>query len=301
MGRRKRGRPVSGVLVLNKPQGVTSNRILQMAKRHYKAAKAGHTGSLDPLATGMLPICFGEATKFSQYLLEADKTYRVTARMGITTDSSDADGEVVLEREVNVSEEQFYQVLENFRGTIEQTPSMFSALKVDGQPLYKLAREGKTVERKSRTITIYDLQCLSLDEETFSLEVTCSKGTYIRNLVEDIGEELGCGAHVIQLERLSVAGFEREQWHNWDEVESITDFEVLDAMLLPAEIAVMNFPELHLEYDEAHYIQMGQPITHTEAPGDGLVRLYDDNRQFLGLGQINEDGQVAPKRLIAQG
>jgi tRNA pseudouridine55 synthase len=298
--RKRRGRPVDGILLLNKPKGITSNKILQKLKHHYHAAKAGHTGSLDPLATGMLPICFGEATKFSQYLLDADKTYRVTARMGIKTDTSDAEGEVIETREVHVTEAQLLQTLEHFRGDIEQVPSMYSALKVDGQPLYKLAREGKTIARAARPVTIYQLDCLSFSDTEFSLEVRCSKGTYIRNLVEDIGEQLGCGAHVTVLERLTVAGFPAGQWHDWDCIEQLTDYAELDALLLPVDTAILHFPAIELADDEADFIRHGQAVNHPDIPDQGLVRLYDKKEQFIGLGQINEDGMLAPKRLIAQ-
>ena len=205
--RRNRGRRVDGILLLDKPQGITSNEALQQVKRAYGAAKAGHTGSLDPLATGMLPICLGEATKFSQYMLDADKVYITTAKLGVRTDTGDAEGEVVSERPVAVGQADIEQALEQFRGEITQLPSMFSAIKVDGQPLYKLAREGKEVDRPSREVSIYRLELLDVRGDEVDLEVHCSKGTYIRTLVEDLGEVLGCGAHVTMLRRLSVAGF----------------------------------------------------------------------------------------------
>ena len=299
MARKRRGRPVNGILLLNKPQGVTSNRILQMAKRHFYAAKAGHTGSLDPLATGLLPICFGEATKFSQYLLDADKTYRVTAKLGERTDSADADGTVIETKPIEFTESRFHDVLEQFTGDIMQTPSMFSALKKDGQPLYKLARQGITVERDARPVTIYSIQCLSLTDDTFSLEVACSKGTYIRNLVDDIGEELGCGAHVTVLERIASGHFSHENWHDWDALEKITDYEQLDACLLPVDAMVPNLPSIILTDDESYYMLHGQPITMSDLPEADFIRIYDDEENFLGLAHVNDDGQLAPKRMIA--
>jgi len=309
--RKRRGRPISGILLLNKPGGITSNRALQNIKWLYKAAKAGHTGSLDPLATGMLPICLGEATKFSQYLLDADKTYRVTGLLGVKTDSSDSEGQIIEQRPVTISEQDLIDSLDGFRGEIMQTPSMFSALKVDGQPLYKLAREGKTIERKARPVTIYKLDCIDTSFPYFSLEVTCSKGTYIRNLVEDIGEALGCGAHVTILERLSVGGFESDQMFDMDSLEAITDIEALDKLLLPVDTAVRKYPKLTLSEDSAYYIQHGQTVQpdfdlesatdiDQEALDNQLYRLFDQNEQFIGLGHINEDGMLAPKRLVAQ-
>ncbi len=303
MARKRRGRPISGILLVNKPQGITSNRLLQMVKRHFQAAKAGHTGSLDPLATGLLPICFGEATKFSQYLLDADKTYRVCARMGIRTDSADADGVVIETRPVDVSEQQFANVLEQFTGDIMQVPSMFSALKKDGQPLYKLARQGITVEREARPVTILNIDCLSLTEDKFCLEVHCSKGTYIRNLVDDIGQALGCGAHVIELERLTSGHFTSDQWHDWESIESINDFAELDALLLAVDNMVPQLRSVDLTAEEAHYLLHGQPIWISGLPDladDELLKIYDQEGHFLGLGQLNDDGKFAPKRLVAQ-
>ena len=300
MGRKRKGRPVNGVLILNKPTGVTSNRILQMAKRHYFAAKAGHTGSLDPLATGVLPICFGEATKFSQYLLNADKTYRVTAKLGERTDSADSDGKIIETRAVDFTAAEFHQTLDRFRGEIMQIPSMFSALKKDGQPLYKLARQGITVEREARPVTIHEIKCLQLTEELFKLEVACSKGTYIRNLVDDIGEELGCGAHVTQLQRIVSGHYTLEQSYDWPTLEQISDYESLDSKLLAVDEMMPWFEQLTLTDEEAHYLMHGQPVLNSEAPEDQLLRIYSPDNSFLGLAQVNAEGLLAPKRLVAQ-
>ncbi|MBT8449323.1 MAG: tRNA pseudouridine(55) synthase TruB [Gammaproteobacteria bacterium] len=297
MARRRKGRPINGILLLNKPTGATSNRVLQQVKRLYQAAKAGHTGSLDPLATGLLPICFGEATKFSNYMLDADKAYQVTAKMGQKTDTSDADGTVIETRPIIHSEEEFYACLDNFRGEIEQVPSMFSALKVDGQPLYKLAREGKTIERKARPLTIHKLICLSYSASEFELEVHCSKGTYIRNLVEDIGEMLACGAHVTQLHRIKVGDFGIAQAVEFDELNDKT-FDEIDPLLLPVDTAIKHLQKLQLDSDSAYYLTHGQAVQMPDAPDEGLVRLYL-GADFLGLGEINSVGMVAPKRLIA--
>lgn len=297
MGRRRKGRAVNGILLLNKATGITSNRALQQVKRRYQAAKAGHTGSLDPLATGLLPICFGEATKFSNYMLDADKAYRVVAKMGEKTDSSDSDGTVIETRAITHNKEQFMTVLDNFRGDIVQIPSMFSALKVDGQPLYKLAREGKTIERKARPVTIYYLECLNYTDTEFQLEVHCSKGTYIRNLVEDIGEELGCGAHVIALDRIAAGEFQLDDAVTMDDLEGLSDTE-LDSLLLPVDSAIKHLPKLLLDADEAYYLSHGQAVSNPEAPQSGLLRLYAEGK-FIGLGQINDEGMIAPKRLIS--
>lgn len=205
--RRKRGRDITGILLLDKPTDITSNKALQQAKFLYFAAKAGHTGALDPIATGVLPICFGEATKFSQYLLNADKKYRVTAKLGEKTTTADREGEVIESKPVDVTEEQLVKVLQQFKGTISQVPSMYSALKKDGVPLYKLARKGIEVERDAREVDIYSLELVTFSDDEFVLDVHCSKGTYVRNLVEDIGDELGCGAHVLELRRTAVGDF----------------------------------------------------------------------------------------------
>ncbi|MDX5472853.1 MAG: tRNA pseudouridine(55) synthase TruB, partial [Marinobacter sp.] len=221
--RRFRGREVDGILLLDKPAGITSNDALQQVKRIYAAAKAGHTGALDPLATGMLPICLGEATKFSQFLLEADKRYRVVAKLGERTDTSDADGEVVERRPVNVSAGELIEALDHFRGDIEQVPSMYSALKYQGKPLYQYAREGIEVPRESRPITVYELKLIRFEGDEVELEVHASKGTYIRTIVDDLGERLGCGAHVTVLRRLAVAGYPAERMLTLEQLQCILD------------------------------------------------------------------------------
>lgn len=300
---RSRGRKVYGIFLLNKPRGISSNQALQKVKRLFKAAKAGHTGSLDPLASGMLPICLGEATKFSQYLLDSDKSYQVQGLLGIKTETADAEGEAIATAEVNVTESDFLSVMENYRGDIEQIPSMYSAIKVNGQPLYKLAREGITIERESRPVTIYELELLNFDSPYVEMDVFCSKGTYIRNLVEDMGDDLGCGAHVTRLHRSQVGPYQEDGMITLDQAEALVEesgVAALDELLLPVYSSVSNWPEVILNSSLAFYIQQGQAIQVTNAPENGGVRLMTDDGEFLGIGEINEDGMVAPKRLISQ-
>ncbi len=307
MGRRNRkGRPIDGILVLDKPKGVTSNGALQQAKRLFEAAKAGHTGSLDPLATGVLPLCFGEATKFSQFLLDADKRYRATVKLGVTTTSGDSDGEIVEERSVpDFSEADMEAALANFRGEIEQTPSMFSAIKVDGQPLYKLARQGIEVERKSRRVMIYELVMASLENDEVTLEIACSKGTYVRSLAEDLGKVLGCGAHVSGLRRTASGPFGLDVSHTLEEIEKLKEnkgLEAIDSLLQPASRAVEDWPAVELPRITAGYLLQGQPVQISQAPTEGWVRIFSESEpcpEFLGVGEILEDGRVAPRRLIA--
>ena len=305
MGRRGRskGRKINGIFLLNKPVGVSSNHALQRIKRLFKAAKAGHTGSLDPLASGMLPICLGEATKFSQYLLDSDKRYQVQGLLGIKTETADAEGAAIATSEVNVSESEYLSVMENYRGDIEQIPSMYSAIKVDGQPLYKLARQGITIERKSRPVTIHELELTSFDSPYAEMDVFCSKGTYIRNLVEDIGDDLGCGAHVTRLHRSQVGPYKAESMLTFEQAEAIVEesgLEGLDKMLLPVYSSVADWPEVILSSSLAFYVQQGQAVQVSDAPLEGGIRLMTEDGQFLGIGELNEDGLVAPKRLISQ-
>jgi tRNA pseudouridine55 synthase len=302
MARRKqKGRAVNGVLLLDKPAGISSNRALQQVKHLFRAAKAGHTGSLDPLATGMLPLCFGEATKISAYLLDADKRYRMECRLGVTTDTGDADGTVLQTRDCTATLADVEKLLPDFTGAVEQIPPMYSALKHQGQRLYKLAREGIEVERKPRTIQIYELQLHSLENNVLEIEVACSKGTYVRTLAEDIGERLGCGAHVIALRRLSVGPYLGEMV-SMQQLQAIADdpaqgMSALDGLLLPIESGVANWPDVRLEENAAFYMRQGQPILVAHAPTHGWVRIYGQGR-FLGVGEIQDDGRVAPRRLI---
>lgn len=306
--RRFRGRDVDGILLLDKPAGITSNDALQKVKRIYAAAKAGHTGALDPLATGMLPICLGEATKFSQFLLEADKRYRVVAKLGERTDTSDADGEVVQTRPVNVATGELIEALDHFRGDIEQIPSMYSALKYQGKPLYQYAREGIEVPREARPITVYELKLIRFEGDQLELEIHCSKGTYIRTIVDDLGEMLGCGAHVTVLRRLQVAGYPNERMLTLEQLECILEncraqdilprLE-LDPLLLPMDTAVASLPEVNMSELVAGYINQGQAVQISGAPLSGFVRMtMGPGQQFIGVGEIDDDGKVAPKRLV---
>lgn len=307
MARRRRGRPVNGILVLDKPAGQSSNGVLQAAKRLYYAAKAGHTGSLDPLATGVLPLCFGEATKFSQFLLDSDKTYRSTFVLGVKTATGDAEGEELSRINAgNISEADVLDALESFRGEITQVPSMYSALKHKGQPLYKLAREGKEVERKKRQVTIYELtleafRCDAAHPQV-DVYIHCSKGTYVRSIAEDLGEMLGCGAHVSVLRRVQAGPFSEQQSVTLEQLESLRDadaFADLDNLLQPVETAIGHLPALTLIEDVAYYLLHGQPVLVPKAPTEGLVRLHREDGSLLGVGEIQDDGRVAPRRLIA--
>lgn len=306
--RRFRGREVDGILLLDKPAGITSNDALQQVKRIYAAAKAGHTGALDPLATGMLPICLGEATKFSQFLLEADKRYRVTAKLGERTDTSDADGEVVQTRPVNVSAGELIEALDHFRGDTQQIPSMYSALKYQGKPLYQYAREGIEVPREARPITVFELKLIRFEGDEVELEVHCSKGTYIRTIVDDLGERLGCGAHVTVLRRLAVAGYPAERMLTLEQLQCILDnckandisprLE-LDPLLLPMDTAVQSLPEVKLSELVAGYLLHGQAVQVSGAPLEGFVRMtVGEEGRFVGVGEIDDDGKVAPRRLV---
>ncbi len=312
--RRDRGRAVNGVFLLDKPAGITSNDALQRVKRIFSAAKAGHTGSLDPLATGMLPVCFGEATKFSQFMLDADKIYRTTAKLGQRTASGDSDSEVLETRPVEkFSPDQLERVLDGFRGDIEQIPSMYSALKHKGQPLYKLARQGLEVERKPRQVKIFSLRLLESRPDEMDLEVHCSKGTYVRTLVEDIGEVLGCGAHVIALRRTAVGGLGQSIMHQMEGLEQIVSAaesisernQQLDTLLLPTAATVENLPEIALSELMTYYVKQGQPVFVPNTKVQGKVVLLnkeaDEADRFLGVGEILDDGRVAPRRLVTMG
>ena len=305
MARRRRGRPVNGILVLDKPLGLSSNHALQMAKRLYFAAKAGHTGSLDPLATGVLPLCFGEATKFSQYLLDADKAYQSTFVLGKSTDTGDAEGKVLEQRDASaIGEAEVTAALENFRGEIEQVPPMYSAIKQDGKPLYKLARQGKEVERKSRRVVIKrlelrDFRAGSAPEVDIYLE--CSKGTYVRTIAEDLGEALGCGAFVSALRRTRAGPFEIEQSVTLNTLEALKsndELRQMDDLLLPADTALQGMPLVELSESSGFYMRQGQPVMVPNAPCDGMVRVALETGEFLGVGEILDDGRVAPRRLI---
>ena len=303
MGRRRqKGRNVQGILLLDKPLGETSNSALQQVKHLYQARKAGHTGSLDPLANGLLPICFGAATKISAFLLDADKRYRVRVKLGETTTTADAEGDVVERRPVDgVDEARVQQVLEQFRGEIQQIPPMYSALKHKGERLYKLARAGVEVEREPRTVHIHRLELVHFGLPEMELEVRCTKGTYVRTLAEDIGKALGCGAHVAGLRRTGVGPYSADQLVTMEQITSVLEADGLvglDKLLLPVESALSHWPEIRLSPDSAFYLKQGQPVLVPNAPTEGQVRLYDPNSHFIGVGEILDDGRVAPRRLM---
>ncbi|MDF5329692.1 tRNA pseudouridine(55) synthase TruB [Vibrio parahaemolyticus] len=308
MARRRKGRPINGVILLDKPTGISSNDALQKVKRIYFAEKAGHTGALDPLATGMLPICLGEATKFSQFLLDSDKRYRVIAKLGERTNTSDSDGEVVETRPVDVTLEKLEACIEKFRGESDQVPSMFSALKYQGKPLYEYARKGIEVPRESRKITVYEIILHRFEGDEVEMEVHCSKGTYIRTIVDDLGEMLGCGAHVTMLRRTAVAKYPYEKMVTLEQLnelleqahrEEIAPRELLDPLLMPMDTAVEDLPEVNLVPELADMVQHGQPVQVLGAPEQGALRLtMGEERLFIGVGEMNDDGKIAPKRLV---
>lgn len=305
MGKRRRGRDVSGILVLDKPQGMSSNEAVQKAKHLFNARKVGHTGSLDPLATGVLPLCFGEATKFSQYLLSSDKKYWVKIKLGVATDSGDADGQVVRTAPVEgITAERVEDALRFFRGEIDQVPSMFSAIKHRGQPLYKLARQGIEIEREARRVTVYSNELLAVEGDCLTLAIHCSKGTYVRTIAEELGQILGCGAHVIALRRTAAGPYDEEDLVTFEELAAAREKGSLDPFLLPVASAVREWPEVRLSDNTAYYLRQGQPVIVPHAPTSGWVRLSevvaDERTKFIGVGEILDDGRVAPRRLVVE-
>lgn len=299
--RRQKGRAVNGILLLDKPLGLSSNRALQRVKRLYDARKAGHTGSLDPLADGMLPICLGDATKLSAFLLDADKHYWFRAKLGVTTATGDTEGEVIEERDAGaVTRADIEAVLPRFSGRIEQLPPMYSALKHQGKRLYELARDGIEVERQPREVTIHDLELLAFDRPEFELRVHCSKGTYVRTLAEDIGEALGCGAHVTALRRSGVGPYTELPMVTMEALENRAEqgTQALDELLLPIDTALGGWPEVQVGADSAFYLRQGQAVVVPKAPTEGWVRIYHADR-FLAVGQVQDDGRIAPKRLMS--
>lgn len=297
---KRRGRKVHGILLLNKPIGMTSNGVLQHVKRLFNAQKAGHTGSLDKLASGLLPICFGEATKFSSFLLEADKRYQAVCTLGRTTTTGDAEGETLETHSTEgINLDKITQVVQAFLGPIEQIPPMHSALKRQGQALYKLARQGQVVERLPRSITIYELTIQSLVDNQLTMEVHCSKGTYIRTLAEDMGKALGCGAYLSALHRTKVGHYqEMVDLTTLEQTLQQGQEEALDRLLIPMHNILTHYPQVTLSTDMTYYIRQGHPVQVAHAPTQGLVKLFSNNNNFLGIGEVLEDGRVAPKRLV---
>ena len=306
MGRGARNRfdAVDGVLLLNKPAGLTSNQALQKVRRLLNARKAGHTGSLDPAATGMLPLCFGEATKVCAFLLHADKTYRVTARLGAATETGDADGDVIQTAEVpELVRQDWEAILQGFRGESMQVPPMYSALKKDGKRLYELARKGESVEREPRPITVHEINLLEIAGTRLVFRVRCSKGTYVRSLVEDIAKRAGTVAHTARLHRESVAEFRSEEMLDFAGVEAAAEagVEALRERLLPPDAALGSMPQLKIGTEASGRFSQGQAVGCPGAGLDGLVRVYGEQGEFLGVGELAGDGELAPRRVFHTG
>jgi len=291
-------RPVNGVLLLNKPIGITSNAALQIAKRLYQAEKAGHTGTLDPFASGLLPLCFGEATKFSQYQLHADKAYRAVLQLGVTTTTGDPEGSVLETRPVDVNDTQIAAAIAQFTGAIEQTPPMYSALKHQGKPLYEYARAGIEIERKARPVHIRSISLIARQAHTLTLDVVCSAGTYIRTLAESIGAVLGCGAHLIALTRTGSGGFTLDQAVSLSALES-DSAAARDTRLMPADGLVTYLPQIIISVADAAALRQGQrPHLPNPPAAAELLRAYDPAQQFLGLIEVQGDGLALARRLM---
>jgi len=289
---------VDGVLLLDKPVGLTSNQALQTVKRLLHACKAGHTGSLDPIATGLLPLFFGEATKLTQFLLNADKRYWTVFKLGVSTTTFDSEGEVTATRPVTVGLRDIEKALLRFQGEIEQIPPMYSAIKHNGEALYKLARAGVEVEREPRPVALYEIKTLGFQDDLLTLEIACSKGTYIRTLAHDLGEILGCGAHVVQLRRLTSGDVSIDKAVTLDQLEALASPAERAQLLQPVDSVLHAVPDVHLTSLAAHYLKQGQSVSARHGLAPGWVRLYEGDSRFLGMGQVLDDGQVAPRRLL---
>jgi tRNA pseudouridine55 synthase len=290
-------RNINGIFLLDKPLGYSSNQALQKVKWLFQASKAGHTGTLDPLATGLLPICLGEATKFAQHVTDADKTYIANIKLGIKTTTGDAEGEVISTKPVNVSKEQFEQVCQQFQGEISQVPPMFSALKHEGKALYEYARAGVEIERKARKVTIQCIVVNNFTDNDAVITVTCSKGTYIRTLAEDIGAKLGCDAHLTGLRRIETAGYAIKSAMTLETLEGMA-IEKRDQQLLSVDSAISVLPQVTISKDSAFFFRQGQAIWEAGKIPDGELRVYEENGLFLGIGKLLGDGKIAPKRLV---
>ena len=296
--RNKKGRDIDGVIVLDKSSGTTSNSSLQQVKRLFGANKAGHTGSLDPLASGLLPICLGQSTKVAQFLLDDDKRYFVRGKLGEVSDTGDSDGKISQYGSTSgIDETTIKDSLKKFVGVISQVPPMFSALKKNGTPLYKLARKGIEVERNPREVKIYEIQFISLEANILTLEVSCSKGTYIRTLIEDIGKDLNCGAHVIELRRIGFAHLNIDQSKSFDEINKMSSGQ-LEKLLIGPDEMLPNLKSVYLDYDQSVDVKFGRKIKCDEFNTPQKVKLYDSNRKFIGIGECNHLSEVLPKRLF---
>lgn len=287
---------INGVLLLNKPVGLTSNTALQKAKRLLNAQKAGHTGTLDPFADGLLPLCYGEATKFSHYLLDADKTYRAVMQLGVSTTTGDPEGAVRSTRAVDVGCDEVLAVLSRFLGDIEQIPPMHSALKHQGRPLYEYARAGIEIERPPRRVTIHALELIECALPQVSFRVRCSAGTYIRTLAQDIGEVLGCGAHLTALTRTASGLFDLTDAHTLAHLEALPANE-RRLLLLPSDCLVQHLPEIELDEVACHALCQGRQVVSQHAATE-LARIYDTARHFIGLAQVDQQGTILSRRLI---
>lgn len=295
---------IDGLLLLNKPAGLTSNQALQRVKRLLNAKKGGHTGSLDPAATGMLPLCFGEATKVCAFLLDADKTYRVTARLGVATDTADAEGTETGTADVpELSADEWREILESFLGESRQVPPMYSALKKDGKRLYELARKGETVEREPRPIRIDEISLLEIAGTRLVFWVHCSKGTYVRTLVEDIAKKAGTVAHTARLHRESVGNFRPDDMLDLTGLEeaAASGSDGLKARLLPPDTALEGLAAVELDNEASDRFAVGQVNSVSPPTTAGLVRVYGKDKEFLGVGELSVDGQLAPKRVFRTG
>ncbi|MCL4111176.1 UNVERIFIED_CONTAM: hypothetical protein GTU68_043089 [Idotea baltica] len=300
---RKKGNDVDGILLLDKPLGRSSNSALQKVRYLFNAKKAGHTGSLDPLATGVLPICFGQASKVTAFLLDSDKRYLCTAQLGVTTTTGDKEGDELDTKKVTpFNQDDIEKILTNFRGDIEQIPPMHSALKHNGQPLYKLARQGIEIERKVRHVTIHELNIVTFNEDTITLDVRCSKGTYIRTLAQDIGEAMGFGAHLSMLRRTEVSPFDCSKLYSIEEIEKLAAENALTDLLLPIDSVLQEFPAMHLDDDEVSLIRNGIKIKRKDTPATDMIRLYTEKDEFLGIGKhaTSDSGNnlLIPRRLM---
>ncbi len=290
--------PDSGVLLLDKPGDMSSNSALRRVKSLLKLRKAGHTGSLDPIATGLLPICLGEATKVAGFFLDADKRYRTRIRLGESTDTGDREGQIIQRRPVSIKESQLRSVLEKFVGEYDQVPPMYSAVKINGEPLYKLARRGIEVERPARRVTTYAIELLNFCEQDFEIELSCSSGFYVRVLAQEIGEELGCGGHVDSLCRLGVGHLDIRDSYGLEHIEQLKSIEQRRELIIPGDETLTHLPKIDLSFDAAYYLCRGQAVRAGDLPSEGMVRLYESTVGFLGIGRSLGDGRVAPKRLF---
>jgi len=299
--RNQKGRNINGVVLLDKASGGSSNHALQKVKRLFGANKAGHTGSLDPLASGLLPICLGQATKVAQFLLDDDKRYFVRAKLGQVSSTGDSEGKIVdFGSTQGIDESSIRVTLLKFIGDINQVPPMYSALKRNGTPLYKLARKGIEIERSSRPVTIHEINFLDLDDAVVSLEVLSSKGTYIRTLVEDIGKSLGCGGHVVELRRTGFANLDLSGSKTYEQLSKLKEqnLESLDSIILSADKMLPNLKSVYLDSEQTRDIRLGKKIEYLGFSNPQKLKLYDHNEQFIGIGESNLMSEILPKRLL---